>query len=76
MPYPPIGTYLYGEQSSLCYDWEIFSKFFSIYNIEPNWLDCNGTYGSYDKEQGEWTGCMGKVWGTEYRTVVIESDYY
>ena len=41
--------------------WEIFKLFFSIYNIEPNWLDCNGVGGHYDEDLGGWTGCMGKV---------------
>ena len=61
MPYPPFGTYLYGEESSFSYDWEILSKFFSLHNIEPNWLDCGYSWGSYDEEQGGWTGCIGKV---------------
>ena len=40
--------------------WEIFSKFFSVHNIEPNWLNCK-TAGYYDEDQGVWTGCFGKV---------------
>ena len=39
MPHPPLGTYLYGEISQLSYNWEIISKFFSMHNIEPIWLD-------------------------------------
>ena len=61
MPYPPMGTYLYGEQSALSNNWEVLIMFFSMYNIEPNWLDCNYTYGWYDEDLGGWTGCMGKV---------------
>ena len=57
---------IYGRDVSLSYDWEVLSKFFSMYNIEPNWLDCNYTTGWYDEDLGGWTGCMGKVWGTEY----------
>ena len=41
--------------------WEVFSIFFSHHNIEPNWLDCNWSWGSYDEDLGGWTGCMGKV---------------
>ena len=41
--------------------WEIFTKFFSIHNIEPNWLNCNYVAGHYDEDLGGWTGCMGKV---------------
>ena len=53
--------YIHGKSSYMPYDWEVFSKFFSLYNIEPNWLDCNYTYGYYDEELGGWTGCVGKV---------------
>ena len=41
--------------------WEMFTKFFSIHNIEPNWLNCNSVAGHYDENLGGWTGCMGKV---------------
>ena len=54
-------NYIHGEFSDMPLDWEIFSKFFTLYNIEPNWLDCNQTWGWYDEELGGWTGCMGKV---------------
>ena len=42
-------------------DGEVLSKFFTIYNIEQNWLHCNYTYGHYDEDLGGWTGCVGKV---------------
>ena len=61
MPYPPLGTYFYGEETALSFNWELFYKFFSIHNIEPNWLNCNYTWGWYDEELGGWTGCMGQV---------------
>ena len=57
---------IHGSGSNMPYDWEVLSKFFSIHNIEQNWLDCNYTYGHYDEELGGWTGCVGKVCGTEY----------
>ena len=56
-----IGNYVYGRYSAMPYDWEVLSKFFSINNIEPNWLHCNFSYGHYDEELGGWTGCMGQV---------------
>ena len=56
-----LADNIHGLHSSLLYEWEVLSKFFAIYNIEPNWLDCNYTYGWYDDELGGWTGCMGKV---------------
>ena len=51
----------YGTVSAMPYIWEVLGKFFSTYNIEPNWLDCGFSWGSYDEEMGGWTGCMGKV---------------
>ena len=57
---------IYGKSSAMPFNWEVLSKFFSHHNIEPNWLDCNYTYGHYDEDLGGWTGCMGQVWGTEY----------
>ena len=50
-----------GVATEISRDWEVLYKFFSVYNIEPIWLDCHYTWGSYDEEQGAWTGCMGKV---------------
>ena len=61
MPYPPHGTHLYGEISAVSYVWEILSKFLTVHNIEPNWLDCHFSWGWYSQELGGWTGCMGKV---------------
>ena len=52
---------LQGRLSLISREWEIFYKFFSLYNIEPIWLNCNMSWGWYDEEQGGWTGCMGKV---------------
>ena len=52
---------LKGEGSKISQNWEILNKFFSLYNIEPIWLNCNFSWGWYDEEQGAWTGCMGKV---------------
>ena len=57
----PESSYIYGRTSALSEDWEVLSKFFSIHNIEPTWLNCNYTWGWYDEELGGWTGCMGKV---------------
>ena len=56
-----LMEYIHGKYSNMPQDWEVLSKFFSLYNIEPNWLDCNYTYGYYDEELGGWTGCVGKV---------------
>ena len=52
---------IYGLYPHLASHFEILSKFFSIHNIEPNWLDCNSTWGWFDEDMGGWTGCVGKV---------------
>ena len=57
----PKQKFIFGKGSGMSQNWEVLSKFFSIHNIEPNWLDCNFTYGWYDEALGGWTGCMGKV---------------
>ena len=59
LPYPSYRTPWGG--SILSWDWEVLDKFISLYNIEPIWLNCNFSWGHYDKEQGGWTGCIGKV---------------
>ena len=62
-----IGYYIHGVYSSMVYEWEVFSKFFSLYNIEPNWLDCGWESWGWDVETVEygkkyiWNGCIGKV---------------
>ena len=50
-----------GEYSAMPQNWEVFYKFFSLYNIEPIWLNCGFSWGHYDEEKGAWTGCVGKV---------------
>ena len=55
------GDYIHGRYSTMTLDWEVLSKFFSIHNIEQNWLHCNFSNGHYDDELGGWTGCTGKV---------------
>ena len=57
----PPQRKLKGIGSDISRVWEVLYKFFSLYNIEPIWLNCNFSWGWYDKEQGAWTGCMGKV---------------
>lgn len=56
-----LGVNIHGTASTMPYDWEVLSKFFSTHNIEPNWLHCNYDVGHYNEDLGGWTGCMGKV---------------
>ena len=57
----PHQKNIFGDWPQMSEDWEVLSKFISIHNIEPNWLDCDFTWGWYDEDLGGWTGCMGKV---------------
>ena len=57
----PDQDFIHGDVTDMSEGWEVLSKFFSIHNIEPTWLNCNYTWGWYDEELGGWTGCMGKV---------------
>ena len=57
----PKQGFIFGKYSQMSKDWEVLIKFFSIHNIEPNWLDCKSNWGYYDEDLGEWTGCVGKV---------------
>ena len=65
MPYPELcvveNNCVHGDNSQMSKGWEILGKFISTHNIEPNWLDCNYTWGWFDEDLGGWTGCMGKV---------------
>ena len=63
LPRPPryFSDYIHGRRSRMPHNWEVLSTFFSNYNIEPNWVDCKGTWGWYDEELGGFTGCIGKV---------------
>ena len=57
----PKQEFIFGKWSQMSQAWEVLSKFFSLHNIEPNWLDCEGITGRYDEDLGGWTGCVGKV---------------
>ena len=57
----PKQEFIFGKYSRMSYDWEVLYKFFSIHNIEPIWLDCEGSPGHFDEDLGGWTGCIGKV---------------
>ena len=37
----PMEQRIHGRFSAVSFDWEILYKFFSIYNIEQNWLFCD-----------------------------------
>ena len=52
----PVSGY-----SQISWDWEIWDSFFKQNHIVPNWINCNGIYGLYNEEEGNWTGLVGMV---------------
>ena len=66
-PYPPptdtVLEYIWEKYFALTFEWELLEMFFAIHNIEPNWLNGNGTWISKDEETGIYdpSGIMGKV---------------
>ena len=63
----PPKLYVFGQTTDMSHDWEVLFKFFTLHNIEANWLNCHYSWGGYDKNTGAWTGCMGKVGTSECR---------
>ena len=50
-----------GWYSYIPKNWEIIKPFLDHYSLNPNWIDCNYTWGWLDEETGTWTGAVGKV---------------
>ena len=50
-----------GDFSSIPRDYEIMISFIKFYNIIPNWINCNFTWGWFNEETNSWTGAVGKV---------------
>ena len=47
--------------SYIPWDWEIIKPFLDHYSLTPTWIDCNYTWGWFDKGTRTWTGAVGKV---------------
>ena len=60
IPYPG-KRYIKGTAAQISPHWEVLSTFFNIHQILPTWLNCGYSWGYFDEEEGQWTGCMGKV---------------
>ena len=61
IPGIPTSDDFIGEEPSFANTWEVLLSFFSLHNIEANWLNCHWSWGYYNEELGGWTGCVGKV---------------
>ena len=55
--------------------WEVLFLFFSLHNIEPNWLNCHFSWGKYSSTLGGWTGCTGKVWHL-MNLIFVQDSYW
>ena len=46
---------------NLAHEWEIQDAFFASYNIKPQWLNANYSWGWYDNVTDTWTGATGMI---------------
>ena len=58
---PSENLRLSKEHPMSVYSGEILKLFFKHYNLVPNWIFCQQTWGWFDGETGKWTGAVGKV---------------
>ena len=50
-----------GRAGHIPLDFEILKAFFINFNMTPEWIYCNQTWGWFEEETGNWTGVRGKV---------------
>ena len=58
---PSENLRLSKEHPMSVYSGEILKLFFKQFNLVPNWIFCQQTWGWFDGETGKWTGAVGKV---------------
>ena len=54
-PFPSVGFYGVAKQ------WEIQASFFKTYNVIPDWINCNFTFGTLNETTGQWSGAVGVI---------------
>ena len=59
MEEPPVRPYV--SYWPIAWEWEIQAAFFASYNIKPQWLNANFSWGWYDNVTDTWTGATGMV---------------
>ena len=55
----PVHPYISYE--NVAWEWEIQAAFFTTYNIHPQWINCNYTWGSMNHTTGQWSGAVGLI---------------
>ena len=55
----PLKPYV--SNYNLAHEWEIQDAFFASYNIKPQWLNANYSWGWYDNVTDTWTGATGMI---------------
>jgi len=48
-------------RSISAWNWEIVQTFLDKHHITPHWINCNGSWGSQDKETLRWGGAVGQI---------------
>ena len=55
-PVNPIVGYF-----SVAWEWEVQAAFFAFYNIKPQWINANYTWGVLNYTTGQWSGAVGLI---------------
>ena len=55
----PVGPYV--NYYNVAWEWQLQAAFFETYNIKPQWLNANYSWGWYDNETDTWTGACGMI---------------
>ena len=59
--FPSVGFYVVSKQ------WKIQESFFKTYNVIPDWINCNFTFGTLNVTICQWSGAVGAVLFREMR---------
>ena len=67
-PVAPYVSYHY----SVAWEWEIQAAFFKYNNIEPNWINCNYSWGWFDNVTNQWSGAVGLIQKDEAEYAIFQ----
>ena len=69
--FPSVGFYVVSKQ------WKIQESFFKTYNVIPDWINCNFTFGTLNLTTGQWSGAVGVIQRNEadYAVFAFASTY-
>ena len=49
------------SNGNIAHEWEIQAAFFASYNIKPQFVNANYTWGSLNETTGQWSGAVGMI---------------